>query len=65
MSNVKAQIPNGIQIPKSIHRDIHDSKGRHSCECRDFKAAYNFTFRANIVKYTSEGIRHIRNNGSA
>ena len=35
MSNIKIQMPNEIQRSKSIHSDIHDSKGRHSCECRN------------------------------
>jgi len=31
---------------------------------RDFMAADNFTCKADIVKYTSEGVRHVRDNGS-
>ena len=41
-----------------IHSDINRSKERHSRESRDFKAAHDFTFGANIVKYTSDGIGH-------
>ena len=36
------------------------AKSRHSREGRDFKAAHNFTLKANIVKKTSDGVRHIQ-----
>jgi hypothetical protein len=35
-----------------------------SCFRRDFKAAYNFTFRDKNFKYTSKSVRHIRNKES-